>query len=165
MSESANVDITELLSQLRDIQEPVAPQGTSLVLIAFCIVLSFILIIVFLYQRNRARYAFRHEAFYRIDTIANRTNESSNQSIFELATLLRQIMRHRVGNCINKLDDIAWLKALDTEFSSAWFTTGRGQIFGSTLYKNTELPNHEIRAVCEELKSEIRRLKPIGSTN
>lgn len=162
MSDVANVDITELLSQLRDIQEPLAPQGTSLWLIAVCTALAMLLIVILWFQRKRTRYAFRREAFTRIDAIANQDGHSDERSVFDLATLLRQLMRQRVGNRINALDDIDWLKALDTEFSSAWFTTGRGQVFGSALYNNTELTAAELKTICKELKSEIRRLQPIA---
>lgn len=172
MSDTAKVDITELLNQVREIQEPVAPQGTSLVLIALCLALAFLLLVILAFQRNRTRYAFRREAFSRIDAVANNNANSisdnkqtqGKHSAFELATLLRQIMRQRVGSSINKLDDTGWLKALDAEFNSAWFTTGRGQVFGSALYNGKELTAHELASVCKELKSEIRRLKPTSVT-
>lgn len=161
MNDTANIDIKELLNQLRDIQEPVAPQGTSLWLISLCIALACLLITFLWFQRNRSHFAFRREAFIRIDAVANQNDSLHTRSMFDLATLLRQLMRHRVGNRVNALDNTAWLAALDAEFSSVWFTKGRGQVFGSALYCDTELTSEERKAICKELKSEIRRLKPI----
>ena len=171
MSDSATVnlgelDTSELLSQLRDIQEPLAPEGTSLWIILMTFVLATALVCLFWWQRHRGRYAFRKEALTRVDVIAtNAQSKTGNTSspLFDLARLLRQLMRHRRGDTINSLDGKQWLTALDDEFASEWFSHGRGQVFGNTIYQNLQLSTPDFTLLCDELKHEIRRLKPQSS--
>jgi len=154
---------SDLLDQLRDIQEPLAPQGTPLWLIILTLTAAVLLIAAMSFQRYRRRYAFRHEALARIDKIAEDPNRP--ESLFELATLLRQLMRHRRGEAVNALDDQEWLSVLDSEFNSQWFSQGRGTVFGSSIYKRESMGVVDITKVCSDLKIEIRRLKPIASHN
>ena len=173
MSDSATedfsgLDTSELLSQLRDIQEPLAPQGTPLWIIATTMVLAFALLCVFWFQRHRKRYAFRQEALNRIDAIATQATSATNTttsnatSLFDLASLLRQLMRHRQGESVNTLDGKQWLNALDDEFASQWFAHGRGQVFGHAVYQKRDISTSELAILCDELKHEIRRLKPLS---
>jgi len=171
VSESATVnlgklDTGELLNQLRDIQEPLAPEGTSLWIIVMTFVLAIALVCLLWLQRHRGRYAFRKEALKRVDVIAaNAHNNTGNTSVllFDLARLLRQLMRHRRGETINSLDGVQWLTALDDEFASEWFCHGRGQVFGNTVYQNLQLSTPDFTVLCDELKHEIHRLKPQSS--
>jgi len=79
--------------------------------------------------------------------------------LFELASLLRQLMRHRQGEAINTLDGSRWLSALDHEFDTQWFSQGRGQVFGNSLYQSSSISQSDLKQLCKELKDEIKRLK------
>lgn len=182
MTDTAGANNTsDLLNQLRDIQEPIAPQGTPLWLIVLTIAVAVFLIAAIGFQRHRRRYAFRHEALARVDKIANESmsenyvhgagehnntrDSNRSRSLFELATLLRQLMRHRRGDAVNSLDESEWLSALDAEFNSQWFSQGRGAVFGSMVYQRRSINDSDFANVCSELKAEIRRLKPVASEN
>jgi len=158
--DTTGLDASELLALLRDIQEPVAPEGTSLWLITLTVMLTVSLIALVWFQRQRKRYAFRTEALKRIDSITNQIEDNDSSSLFDLASLLRQLMRYRRGDMINSLDGHRWLNALDDEFTSDWFSEGRGQIFGMNVYQRQTMTKSDISSLCSDLKAQIRRLEP-----
>ena len=56
------IDAEQLLSNLRDIQEPAAPEGVSLLLIAANITLVMIILATLFIRRRRRRESWRQEA-------------------------------------------------------------------------------------------------------
>ena len=142
-----------LLSALRDIQEPAAPETVSLGLLAANIALLFLLAYLFLLRRNRRLEGWRREARREIQCAKN---SEGQQGIFLLAKLLRKIAIHRNHN--HNVQGDVWLKELDSLFSTQWFTCEDGQIFGTALYQKSRLSSENLEAISNKLLQLVNSL-------
>lgn len=147
-----------LLSALRDIQEPVAPESLSLWLVAANIALIIILGMLYFLRKNRLLEGWRREARREIQ---RSTQAEPQQGVVLLAKLLRKIAIHRKNSHCDLQGD-AWLQELDTLFSTQWFTEEEGRIFGTTLYKNTVLSPAELNTAGNKILQLVNTL-PINA--
>jgi hypothetical protein len=136
-----------LLSALRDIHEPAAPESVSVWLLAANIALLAVLVGIFLLRRNRLLEGWRRAA--RRD-IEQAKNSNTQQGVFLLATLLRKIAILR-NSSQSELQGDAWLEELDTIFSTQWFTQDHGRLFGAALYKDNALSKDDLTIVSDKV--------------
>jgi len=153
----------QLLSRLRDIQEPAAPEGVSMLLIAAnMLLLTVILATLFLrWRRNRERW--RREA---LGCVSMARNLKPQAGLLSLAKLLRQLMYYRHGN-LSELNGQAWLAQLDQEFDTHWFSQDGGRIFGEALYTNLATESIQLGLLCDSISALVKSLpahKPVKST-
>lgn len=147
-------EVEALLNSLRDIQEPIAPASTSIWLIgANLLLILFITLLVYL-GKQRRREGWRREALLLVDQ-ARKDNPRSGTVM--LAKVLRKIVLMRTGNGHEMYGD-AWLSNLDRHFSTTWFSTEEGKIFGNALYQNHEQKTSEYQLLCDNIDRLIRRL-------
>ena len=142
-----------LLSALRDIQEPAAPETVSLWLLAANIALLFLLAFLFLLRRNRRLEGWRREARREIQRAKD---SEGHQGVLLLAKLLRQIAIHRNHN--QSVQGEAWLRELDSLFSTQWFTCEDGQIFGTALYQKNRLSPENLETISNKLLQLVNSL-------
>ncbi len=147
-------DTAKLLSTLRDIQEPLAPATASVWIIFANIIALLFLLMLYLLHRRRTHNGWRIEALMHIKK-ARLYN--SSQGVLALAKVLRQIILKREGAGQDLLGR-AWLKHLDAHFSTTWFTTGDGQLFGEALYKPHTLESTELPHLCDKLNTLVKAL-------
>ena len=143
-----------LLSELRDIHVPSAPESMSLWLIAANIGLLIILVWIYLLRRNRLLEGWRRAA--RRD-IQHAKKANTQQGLVLLAKLLRKIAILRNSSQGDRQGD-AWLEELDTVFATQWFTQEQGRIFGTALYKNNTLSTDEFSIVGNKILQLVNAL-------
>ncbi len=146
-----------LLSTLRDIQEPAAPTGVSLWLIAANVVALLLLILALLARWHRLREGWRIEARR---TIKQARQMNPGAGLLQLASLLRQILIHR-QEPVQDLDGQAWLATLDEHFSTDWFTVHEGRLFGDALYRPSSLSEETFQHLCDHVLRLVDRLPAI----
>lgn len=150
---------TELLEQLRDVQEPLPPESIDFWLIALNVIALLLVTALLAYREYRKRNQWRTHF---IEDIRRMRTLQPEQSIHHTAIALRQLLLSR-GQQVKTLSGESWLIALDTHFHTHWFTKEEGQIFGNTLYKKGQhrsgnLENRQRDAVLATLESMIRDL-------
>lgn len=143
----------QILSQLRDVQLPPAPEGVSLWLILANLLILLAIVLGLYRRRRRTHEQWRRDALFRI---RQARNMATAPAILTLAKLLRQILLYRHGHVSN--DTQAWLMDLDKEFATDWFTQSTGQIFGNALYKPPQLTDEALQTLCTQLERLIRKL-------
>ena len=143
-----------LLSTLRDIQEPAAPESVSLWLLLGNIVLIAALLLLYQIRRQRRRDAWRRQARREIHQAKS---SEADKVVVKLAKLLRKIAIHR-NNLNSHLQGDKWLKELDNMFSTQWFTQGEGKIFGTALYQKTTLQAEEIDTLSRTILTLVNAL-------
>lgn len=152
-----------LLSALRDIQEPAAPESVSLWLITANIALFIIFGLLLLLRRNRKREGWRREARWEIQ---RSQNSDAPYGLMQLAKLLRKIAIQRNGRH-SDVHGVIWLKELDAIFSTTWFTTDEGRIFGTALYQKPSISQADFDAISKKVLHYVNALpalaKPIAS--
>jgi len=155
------IDAEQLLSNLRDIQEPAAPEGVSLLLIAANITLVMIILATLFIRRRRRRESWRQEA---LNCIFKARMMEPQAGLLSLAKLLRQLIHYRHGNS-SELDGQAWLDQLDQEFKTQWFSQDEGQIFGEALYTNQSAGTVNLILLCDSLSTLVKSLPVTLPTN
>jgi len=150
-----------LLSTLRDIQEPAAPVGTSLWLLAANILMLALLIWALLARRHRRREAWRSEAQ---NMISQARGQPCDSGLLELARLLRQLLLHRDEN-VQALDGDDWLLKLDEHFATNWFSKQEGRVFGTALYQPTQMNATRFDTLCDSLSGLVAALPAIPATH
>ena len=153
----------QLLSGLRDIQEPAAPEGVSLLLIAANIILLIVILTTLFMRRRRKRESWRREA---LRSVSKARKLEPKVGLLSLAKLLRQIVHYRHG-IPTKLDGQAWLDQLDREFKTQWFSEEGGRIFGEALYTNLTAESVNLESLCDSLSTLVKSLParlPVKST-
>lgn len=136
-----------LLSALRDIQEPAAPESLSLWLIAANVILIMVLAMLYFLRKNRLQEGWRRES--RREILRAKETEPQ-QGVVLLAKLLRKIVIHRTNNH-SALQGDAWLNELNTLFSTQWFTEGEGRVFGTALYQKTVLSPTDLNSASNKI--------------
>ncbi|ASJ74250.1 DUF4381 family protein [Granulosicoccus antarcticus] len=143
----------QLLSQLRDIQLPPAPESVPAWLIAANLLLLLTLLLGIYRLWRLKKNIWRHDALNQV--LKARSMEPA-AAMLALAKLLRQIMLHR-GHDISKTGR-SWLSSLDVAFDTNWFTQAEGQAFGSSLYRQSTINNNELQLLCLHLERLIKAL-------
>lgn len=143
----------QILSQLRDIRVPPAPEGVSLWLIAANLGLVLIVLTGFYFRWKRERERWRRDALRQVH---HARSQEPALAVLTLAKLLRQIMLYRQYDI--SPDGLCWLANLDEAFGTLWFTQAEGQAFGSVLYQRTTVSDAELRSLCNHLERLIRKL-------
>ncbi|MGQ7843172.1 DUF4381 family protein [Granulosicoccus sp. 3-233] len=143
----------QILSQLRDIQLPPAPEAASVWLIAANLMMLLMLLLGLYYRRRRMREQWRRDALFQLRQA--RLLEPAVATL-ALARLLRQILLYRQypisGNAR------CWLAELDDAFDTQWFTQAQGRLFGDELYKPGQMSVAELQEACTRIERLIRRL-------
>ena len=147
-------DAEQLLSSLRDIQLPVAPEGVSIVLIAANGLLLLAIMAMLFIRQRRKREHWRREAH---EAISNARMLEPQAGLLCLAKLLRQIVHYRHGHSI-ELDGQAWLAQLDQEFNTQWFSHDTGRIFGEALYTRLTADSVNLNSLCDHLSILVKSL-------
>jgi len=148
----------QILEQLRDVQLPPAPEGTSVWLIALNLLLL-LLVLLGLYRRSRrSRDRWRRDALFQVRQARSMAPATA---ILALAKLLRQILLYRQQD--KPCEGRSWLLHLDAVFDTRWFSEADGQVFGDALYQPTDMDDDELQDVCTQLEQLIRKL-PSGSS-
>lgn len=147
-------DTEALLNSLRDIQEPLAPASTSIGLIAANLLLVLLIILVLYLRLRRRREGWRREA---LQTVQQARRRSPQSGILMLAKVLRQLLLLSTGD-VRELHGDAWLAKLDQHFSTQWFSTDKGRIFGSELYRNNNLELDTYLLLCDTISKLIKTL-------
>ncbi len=143
----------QILSQLRDIQVPPAPEGVSLWLIAANLALLLIVLTGLYIRWLRERERWRRDA---LRQVRHARSLEPATAVLALAKLLRQIMLYRQYD-ISK-GGFNWLASLDEAFDTHWFTQAEGQAFGGALYKRSVITDAQLRCLCNHLDRLIRKL-------
>lgn len=143
-----------LLNSLRDIQEPIAPASTSMWLIAANLLLLLLIFILLYFGWKRRRDGWRREALQQVKQARKRDSQTGTLT---LAKVLRQLLLYRVGDG-HELQGDPWLAKLDQHFSTDWFSTDHGRIFGSELYRNNSLQPDAYLSLCDTVAKLIKRL-------
>ena len=149
-----------LLSTLRDIHEPAAPESVSLWLIGANLFLLVILASLFYLSRRRLSEGWRRQARREIKRAKN---ADAQKGIVLLAQLLRKIAIHRKSSRHHDHGE-SWLTELDTLFHTQWFTQGEGRIFGSALYQKTSLTQHELSVAGDNILRLVNALPTVKDT-
>jgi hypothetical protein len=92
-----------------------------------------------------------------LKTIKRARKVAPEQSLLLLAKLLRQIMMHRQPG-LGSVSGERWLQNLDAEFSTQWFSTEQGRVFGDALYEPCERSSEQRDHWCNTLETLIRKL-------
>lgn len=147
-------DEVQLLSNLRGIQEPAAPEGVSPLLVAANIGLLIIILVSLYLRRRRKRESWRREA---LDIVSNARKQEPQTGLLLLAKLLRQLIQHRHAKP-SELDGQAWLNQLDQAFNTQWFSNDDGHIFGQMLYTNLPAESVNLDSLCDSLSTLVKSL-------
>ena len=151
-------DTTALLASLADVREPPAPDTGLPWLILLNSALALAWIALLLWRRQRARNAWRREA---LATVRALRDDDSTDAPAALATLLRQVARHRLGDGVARLGGDDWLNALDEGFATDWFSAGGGRVFGDALYRRADRAPDR-RLLCDGVEWQLRRLPAVA---
>jgi len=153
-------DATEILLELKDIHEPLAPATSStwlLALIALVGILSLIgLFSCLIWRRKSLNRSLQKE----LALISIHKYEHEHR-LHQLAVLLRRVMHHLHGDSINQLQNDQWLDSLDKTFKTNYFSEGRGSVFGKSLYQPNATTWPDTYPDTQQICSDLHRL--IGS--
>ncbi len=150
----SSTDKAALLAQVRDIQEPLAPDPGWPWLLAAVV---FGLGLLFVIWKIRPR---RTESIANAQINAART-EAPAQALTRLARLLRSKVIE-TGKGDSQAQGDAWLAVLNARFNTSFFTEDSGRVFGENLYKEsaTQINTEHL---CDQLENLINN-KPRSST-
>jgi len=146
----------DLLSTLRDIHEPLAPDAPSLMwtLLPLLIGIALLCLLLFLYFKNRRKHVDVRQLH-----ICTARGEPPEQARLRLARLLRHICLSSTqleeNKNINSLTGEQWLEHLNNTFSTNYFTHGNGVLFGQSLYRPLS-SDVDMQLICDELAQVIK---------
>jgi len=155
MSEAA-----ELLLDLKDIHEPLAPATASAFLLGLIALtgalLMFGVIGFWIWRRKTLNRVVQQE-------LAIIRQHEHNSGLHQLAVLLRRVMHHVHGDSINHLQNEQWLERLDKTFSTNYFSEGRGAVFGEPLYQHCDAlrpaAHPDLQLLCSDLHKLVGRIR------
>lgn len=150
-------DTTTLLAQLRDVQQPLPPEGVSLWLIAANISIAGLIVALLWYQKRQSISGWRKQF---IKDLRQAKQQPPTEAIGIAATQLRQLMLFH-GHKIQNLSGDTWLQELDRQFNTLWFTQGDGQVFGDALYQRGAVEKQKITSVFKELETLVKSLPSV----
>lgn len=144
----------ELLDRLRDIREPLPPEGAPLWLILANVAVVGLIMALLLYRRHQRRFGWRKRF---LTELHQARQQSPTQALFTTAQLLRRLLLHRDSSVQTSSGD-SWLQELDKHFQTQWFTQGNGRVFGDTLYQPCMLSHDASIALLDDIEALVRTL-------
>lgn len=147
-------DSATLLEQLRDVQEPLPPEGVPFWLIAANIAVACLIVSLLIRREHQKRNLWRTQL---IKDLRHMRKLEPEKAISQAATTLRQLTLSR-GHKVHSLSGDDWLEALDQHFDTTWFSQDQGQLFGDALYQSASIDNHELDTVFAMLERLIKTL-------
>ena len=140
----SSADKASLLANLRDIHEPPAPEpGWPWLITAIVIGLMLLLVL----WKNRPHKA----ASIATQQINAARVEPTAQALVRLARLLRsRAINHSTTSDAQAQGEV-WLQTLDTHFSTTFFTSDMGRVFGNELYQK-QSSDLDIATLCDQLQ-------------
>lgn len=144
----------ELLAQLRDVREPVPPEGVPLWLILANIALVGLILMLLLYRRHNRRFGWRKQF---IAELRQARSLPPEQAIFTTAQLLRRLLLYR-GTAVQTCSGTSWLQQLDKHFQTQWFTQDNGRVFGDSMYQPGVLSQAATTSLLDDIERLIRTL-------
>lgn len=147
-------DNATLLQQLRDVREPLPPEGVAFWLIAANVVLVGGIVALLLFRKHRKINRWRTWVIRDLRTMRSLEPELA---ISQAATTLRQLVLSR-GQNAHSLSGEDWLEVLDQHFNTTWFSQDQGQLFGDALYQPKNLDRHTLDRVFAKLEHLIKAL-------
>ena len=145
---------SDLLSQLRDVREPMPPEGVPLWLILANVAVIGLILTLLLYRRHNRRFGWRKRL---IAELQQARRQSPEQAIFTTAQLLRRLLLYR-GSTVQTCSGNSWLLLLDNHFQTRWFTQGNGRVFGDSLYQPAVLSQAATLSLLDEVEGLIKTL-------
>ncbi len=145
---------SELLAQLRDIREPIPPEGVPLWLILANIALVGLILTVLLYRRHNRRFGWRKQF---IAELRQAHRQPPEKAIFTAAQLLRRLLLYR-GTAVQTSSGTSWLQQLDNHFQTQWFTQENGRVFGDSMYQPGVLSQAATKSLLDDIEGLIRTL-------
>lgn len=142
-----------LLESLRDVREPLPPEGGPLWLIAANLIAAAIVLFLLWHVRRKRRYGWRKQL---IDDLRKAQRLPPDQALMNAATMLRQLSLAR-GEQVQNIHGQHWLQHLDDRFDTNWFTHGNGQLLGDDLYRPLIIDNARVGKMLEELEELIKK--------
>lgn len=145
-------DATQLLAQLRDIHLPPAPAEPAvwpLVVAALIIAVAATVLVLRHLQQSNSWAATATRELKQIQT-----NAEAAAPLKTAELLKRIVITHDKNPDVRHLSGNAWLVYLDKFFSTQFFTTGHGQLFGDTLYQ----PRQNNQPLKPEIYTTLRKL-------
>jgi len=143
----------QILSQLREVQLPPAPEGASIGLMSANLILLLLILCGVFYRRHRRQNQWRRDALFRVQQARI---ETPPVAVLRLAKLLRQILMHRHHDIPGNAQ--SWLDELDAAFGTDWFTQAQGRLFGAALYQPQQPSGEELQALCDRIEQLIKKL-------
>lgn len=154
-------DAATLLEQLRDVRQPLPPEGVSLSLVIANVCAGGIIIALLWYRWRKNTHGWRKPL---IKALRHSSSQTPKEALNSAAKLLRQLMLFRRQE-VQTLSGTPWLQTLDEHFQTRWFTEGRGRVFGDTLYQPSTLDKPEVQRLLHELEALIRSLPAKSSAS
>ena len=145
-------DTASLLESLRDVREPLPPQGASLWMIGANLLAITIVILLLWHLRKRRRFGWRKQL---INDLRKARQQPPEEAIMTAATILRQLSLAR-GENVQSVHGEPWLQHLDDKFDTDWFTLGNGRLLGDALYRPVTADNTSVDTMLEELADLIK---------
>lgn len=154
-------DAAELLAQLRDVREPLPPEGVSLWLIGANAAALCLIILLLWHRQHQRKYAWRKQV---LEQLRQAHNKPPQESIGIAASALRKLMIYR-GYRVETLSGKPWLQQLDDAFDTHWFSSGNGRLFGDALYQPAIANHQNTDNIIKELETLIAALPANTSDN
>jgi len=148
------------LSALRDIHLPGAPAEVELLWLWLLIAASLAALVVTGLALYRSR--LPHWRGPALEALATVPNADPAESVTACARVLRQIVIANGGDTtLAQQTGESWLETLDQTFSSRYFTTGAGRVFGTDLYRpSISVDPATVAADLQRLVRRARRAPP-----
>jgi hypothetical protein len=161
--------VDELLRELRDIQPPAAPDWwlippVYLVAIGAIIAVTALLWLVVRYRRVNRLASVAEQDLQRIRSIYRR-NQDTHELSLQLAKWLKQVaLLAFPARQLEGFTGVAWLNFLDESLGGNSFSSGRGNVFGSSIYrKQVNVDADQLVELCERWLAAVKpRLQQRG---
>ena len=150
---------SDLLAQLRDVREPLPPEGVPLWLILANVAVIGLILTLLLYRRHNRRFGWRKRI---IEELQQARLQPPEQAIFSAAQLLRRLLLYR-GSTVQTCSGNSWLQQLDKHFQTQWFTQGDGRVFGNSIYQPGVLSQAATMTLFDDIEALIRTLPASAS--
>ena len=145
-------DTARLLESLRDVREPLPPEGAPLWMIGANLLAITIVILLLWHLRTKHRFGWRKQL---INDLRKARQQTPEQAVMTAATVLRQLSLAR-GETVQSIHGEPWLQHLDSQFDTDWFTQGNGRLLGDALYRSATTDSKRVSSMLEELENLIQ---------
>ncbi len=155
------LDTTELLAQLKGVHLPEAPVPADLWPVVLSLAVCAIALLVFAIKHIHVKRTWHRTALDTLAIIDKRSRHQPYNSLQQTAVLLKRIsLTTDERKTVKHLTGDAWLRHLDTFFSTNYFTCGNGRIFGSALYQVNTTAETTVLSEIEKLIKRHKRQHP-----